>query len=92
MKIRKLILAGLFGMTLTAAHAEPAAVQATAQPVAATVAEPQANCLQETGSRLKPKDGKCISAPGTVVSREELDRSGAINVGDALRRAVPSIY
>jgi outer membrane cobalamin receptor len=45
-------------------------------------------CMQ-TGTRLPPK-GHCVNAAGQVVTREELEATGATTVGDALRRTVPS--
>jgi outer membrane cobalamin receptor len=45
-------------------------------------------CLQ-TGSRL-PSKGHCVNAAGQVVTREELEATGAMNLGDALSRTVPS--
>jgi uncharacterized low-complexity protein len=75
-----------------AASALASAPAATApQAAASTAKEQRTNCLKETGSHIKPKEGECIDGvPGTVITREEIDRSGAVNVGDAVRKLVPS--
>lgn len=55
-------------------------------------AEASPECLQHTGSRL-PKEATdpCIQAPGEVHTREDIERTGAVTVGDALRRLSPSV-
>ncbi|HEY1077583.1 MAG TPA: hypothetical protein VGE51_12900, partial [Fontimonas sp.] len=51
------------------------------------------NCLRETGSRIKrDADQPCIGAAGQVITRDELDRTGAVTTGDALRRASPAVH
>lgn len=52
----------------------------------------QADCLRLTGTRIRPPAGRCASGPGRVYSREELDRTGAIDLSDALRRLDPSLH
>jgi hypothetical protein len=47
------------------------------------------NCLRETGSRIEPPPGDCNNNPGRVVTREEMERSGAFTTRDAIRRSVP---
>lgn len=50
------------------------------------------NCITNTGSRLKSKDKKgCNGEPGRSYDKEDLDRTGAITVGEALERLDPSI-
>lgn len=53
------------------------------------------NCLKQTGSRIAPradKQGrKCVNAPGRAYSKEDLDRTGATGIADALRRLDPSV-
>ena len=52
------------------------------------------NCLRQTGTRIIPRDksGKpCISQHGSVYTREDLDRTGEIDMGRALRRLDTSI-
>ncbi|MGJ7901878.1 hypothetical protein [Lysobacter sp. 1R34A] len=51
------------------------------------------NCLRHTGSRLQPrgKDG-CIGGAGRSYSRDDLDRTGEVDVGEALRKLDPRLY
>ncbi len=53
------------------------------------------HCLKQTGSRIAPradKQGrKCVSANGRSYSKEDLDRTGEIDLADALRRLDPAI-
>lgn len=63
-------------------------------------------CLRETGSRIvaakntrqgsRPvaadsPDRRCVSAHGRVYTRDDIDRAGAIDLADALRRLDTSI-
>ncbi|MEP6906626.1 MAG: hypothetical protein ABI858_01395 [Pseudoxanthomonas sp.] len=53
------------------------------------------NCLKHTGSRISPRADpqgrKCISASGRSYSKDDLDRTGEIDLADALRRLDPAI-
>lgn len=53
------------------------------------------NCLKQTGSRITPRADKhgrkCVNAPGRAYSKEDLDRTGATDLADALRRLDPSV-
>lgn len=55
-------------------------------------------CLRETGSRIRTRDrsvrGRCAgaSAAGRAYTRDDLDRTGEINIAEALRRLDTSIY
>jgi len=62
-------------------------------PSSGTVATPvdPHQCLRETGSRIPPKDGACINAPGQVYDKREIDSTGAVTAGDALRNLSPSL-
>lgn len=63
------------------------------EPAATPVSETTPHeCLQHTGSHL-PRDAAdpCIDAPGEVHTREDIERTGAVTVGDALRRLSPSV-
>lgn len=62
------------------------------------------NCLRHTGSRITSqanaraearKDGskrQCAPLSGRSYTREDLDRTGAIDIADALRRLDPSVH
>ncbi|HKY90435.1 MAG TPA: hypothetical protein VJM11_05315 [Nevskiaceae bacterium] len=96
MKIRMVacLAAGLVATAAgTALAGEPVASQPTsaaAPAPAAESAEPAIDsryCLTATGTRIPPKDGECVpAAPGRVITREEMQRSGATSAGDAVRR------
>ena len=50
------------------------------------------NCLRETGSHVSSKNRKeCINANGTAYSRADIDRTGATDLAEALRRLSPSV-
>lgn len=55
-------------------------------------------CIQETGSRIvasrnksKKADKDCVAASGRVYTREDIERTGSVDIKDALRRLDPSI-
>ncbi|MFL6587109.1 MAG: hypothetical protein ACJ8GV_09525 [Luteimonas sp.] len=56
-------------------------------------------CIRETGSRVtaarnarsKRAEQECITGGGRVYTREDIDRTGSVDVKDALRRLAPSI-
>jgi len=56
-------------------------------------------CIQETGSRVvasrnarsKSERTECVAAGGRVYTREEIERTGATDLRDALRRLDPSL-
>lgn len=54
-----------------------------------------ADCLTQTGTRIRtrdPKTGKVnCQGPGRSYSRDELDRTGEVDLADALRRIDPSV-
>lgn len=54
------------------------------------------NCLRDTGSRIRARDpatGKrpCMAGPGTAYSKDDLDRTGQVDLGRALNQLDPSI-
>lgn len=71
--------------------------QATTPAVAAgepVAASPEATkpmldpgCVRESGTRIKKRDKKgCTGAPGTSYSRADIDRTGAVDTADAIRK------
>lgn len=56
-------------------------------------------CIQETGSRIvanrnartRAERDQCVSQGGRVYTREEIQRTGSVDLADALRRLDPSI-
>lgn len=54
------------------------------------------NCLQYTGSRIRSVDRKtgkpaCTQGPGRTYGRDDLERTGQVDLHDALRHLDPSI-
>lgn len=50
-------------------------------------------CLQHTGSQIRQTGGRHrCTAIGTAYNREDLQRTGATDIGDALRRLDSSIH
>ena len=78
-------------VTSETAASSPAPV--TAQPVRKSLPRPgEHDCLRSTGSHIPPKAGHCLSVPGRSYSGKEIQRTGANNLGDALRMLDPSIH
>lgn len=50
-----------------------------------------AGCVRETGSRIKPAKGACGTAAGRVHDAGQLESTGALSAGDALRRLDPTL-
>ena len=48
------------------------------------------HCLK-TGSRIVQKDNECANVSGRAYSRDDIDRTGAFTVSEALRRLDPSV-
>lgn len=78
---------------------KPAAVAAKTTPQAkaktdakrAVPAPGSRNCIRSTGSLLPAPKGKCLPVAGNSYSQEDLQRTGAGNVGQALQMLDPSI-
>ncbi|QSX76473.1 hypothetical protein HIV01_008375 [Lysobacter arenosi] len=84
--------------TQLAAQADFGQADATASNVPGDKLAEQApyNCLQYTGSRIRTADRKtgkpaCAQGPGRSYGRDDLDRTGQVDIADALRRLDPSI-
>jgi hypothetical protein len=49
-------------------------------------------CLRHTGSRIVRRDReRCIDVAGRAYTRDEIHRTGAVSVGEALGRLDPSL-
>lgn len=86
------------GVTPALTDAEASAQVATAEDVDAgddanTRPEIDRLCLKHTGSRIAARDspGRRCSAFGRVYTQDDLQRTGAINLTDALRMLDPAI-
>lgn len=49
-------------------------------------------CPRETGTRIHRADGSCPAVPGRVFTIEDLERTGAGTVDEALRMLDPSFH
>ncbi|MFD0740503.1 hypothetical protein ACFQZQ_14560 [Lysobacter koreensis] len=52
------------------------------------------NCLRYTGTRIPASrlgDKGCVAANGRVYSREDINRTGEVDIADALRKLDPAI-
>jgi hypothetical protein len=82
----KLVLIGLAALPLVTACATTSPPRTDLTPDVAR----SETCLR-TGTRIALKDGECASVPGRSYSKDDLDRTGAITVDEALRLLDPSI-
>lgn len=48
-------------------------------------------CPQSTGSRIKRPDNDCVPVPGRSYTRDDLERTGAVDTSEALRRLDPAL-
>lgn len=89
------------GLACMTAHAQSEAAPAAppveaAETIVVTPDESKAaprdkGCIRATGTRTAKRDRKgCTGAAGQSYSREDIDRTGATDLGDALRRLSPS--
>jgi hypothetical protein len=74
------------------AFATNVAIADDAKPAAAKAKPdaPKVGCTHETGSRLPPKKDGCAGV-GRSYSKDDIDRTGAVTAGGALRLMDPSI-
>ena len=99
-----LSVAGLLG--LSACATSPHAAGASAVPAAASVASRSDErvdryCLRATGSRIVVRDSAtgeapdfdkhCLALGGRAYSREDIERTGEVDLADALRKLNPAI-
>ncbi len=50
----------------------------------------KAFCVQDTGTRIKQSKDECLQS-GRTYSRDEIERTGAFDAADALRRLDPRL-
>lgn len=53
------------------------------------------NCMRYTGSRIPARSAKgkgCVMANGRVYSRSDLERTGEVDMAEALRKLDPAVY
>ncbi|MGQ3057762.1 MAG: hypothetical protein ACT6T0_11305 [Nevskia sp.] len=85
----------LAGLPVAAGDRNSPATTTTSAPAPAPQQEdasaPPAGCVRETGSRIKPAKGACGTAAGRVHDAGQLESTGALSAGDALRRLDPML-
>lgn len=88
--------------TAAQAQVEAGSTDATTGEVPLSAAESQLaaqrdadrNCMRYTGTRILPRNKpakQCIPRHGSVYTREDLDRTGEVDIGQALRKLDTSI-
>jgi curli biogenesis system outer membrane secretion channel CsgG len=83
------ILGPASAILLAACASQPATTHAAPMSVAEAAPKERPFCLRSTGTRIAVPEGKCVAAGGRVITREELERSGGINLSGALNRVAP---
>ncbi len=86
------------------AFAQAASGQQTAQTATAATPAPAGNnaqrpvpapgdrtCIRDTGSHIPPPKGQCLPVAGTSYSHQDIQRTGATDVGHALQMLDPSV-
>ncbi|WP_082672620.1 hypothetical protein [Luteimonas abyssi] len=98
--MKRLLLAmALMGLTFAASAQQSEPEEDARMTRAERAAANEPYCIQETGSRITASRNArsrgdrdaCVAAGGRVYTREEIDRTGSVDVRDALRRLDPSI-
>ncbi|MGH8481623.1 MAG: hypothetical protein ACRES8_04100 [Nevskiaceae bacterium] len=82
MNAMKLLPATVLLAALAGCATQPVPPVDTAEAQAAQVG----TCLRETGTRIKLPPGQCVAAPGRSYEREDLRRTGAVSLSEALWR------
>lgn len=92
------LLAGVMPVALAqTATAAPEAVPATQTADAAQAPLSERHCLRDTGSRIVARNNakgqkQCNGLAGRAYTREDLDRTGHLNIADALRTLDPAVH
>ncbi|HJP99370.1 MAG TPA: hypothetical protein VJ862_12475 [Rhodanobacteraceae bacterium] len=48
-------------------------------------------CIRDTGSHIPPRRGQCLPVAGSSYSAQDIQRTGATNIGQALQMLDPSV-
>lgn len=99
MKRLMISLLGALAFTAVAQAAQPQAAdpsEARKEAEAKKPAHSDSYCLQDTGTRISSRSDKGrqrnCSAIGRSYTRDDLRRTGAIDVADALRKLDPAVH
>lgn len=98
--MKRLLIAGMllgFACAAAAQDVEPEEQATSTRADRAKASEPF--CIRETGSRViahrnarnKKERSECVAAGGRVYTRDDIERTGSVDLLDALRRLDPSI-
>ena len=80
--------------TQTSAQATPASQVKPDTKTSAQRAVPPLDsrqCIRDTGSHIPPPKGQCLPVAGSSYSQQDIQRTGATNVGRALQMLDPSV-
>lgn len=100
--MKRLLMTALLASAMPMVFAQTAPAEADVAPSAQSAgaaAQPklsERHCLRETGSHVVARhDAKapkpCNGLPGRAYTREDLDRTGHLNIADALRTLDPAV-
>jgi outer membrane cobalamin receptor len=78
-------LSAAFALILTACTLTPPSAD---KPTAANA--PPAGCVAQTATRIQVKDTAC-AGPGNTYTKQDIERTGQANLGDALPMLDPAI-
>jgi len=103
----RFLLAGALALCAFAAQAQSAAQDPAVAPQSAAQAD-EPNCLRYTGSRIVAQENRkldrapasatkksrprCNGSAGQSYTREDIERSGATDVADAIRKLDPAVW
>lgn len=59
---------------------------------AAKATGPRPTSCLKTGTRIALKEDECVASPGRVYTKEDLDRTGEIDIDRALRQLDPTFF
>lgn len=100
--LTRLLLAASFGMASFGLYAQGTDPGAPDQTVTDAATAEQAegadlaelDCIRHTGTRIKPRDSgsdDCINVPGRSYTRKDIERTGHLDLAEALRMLDPAI-
>lgn len=78
----------------TQAQTSTAATSGQKAPTSSQRAVPPRNsrmCIRDTGSHIPPPKGQCLPVAGNSYTQEDIQRTGATNIGQALQMLDPSV-
>ncbi len=65
---------------------------ATHTPSEQRVAANNPECIKSTGTRIEDANPKCVSVPGSSYTQEDLQHTGEIDMGAALKKLDPRLH